>query len=182
MHRRFFLPLILFLAAGLLALGGCASTSAPSTDRADVLGVWKYRANGSQYLDRGTFKIVLADGRLQGVLRDARIGTASLSNVRLRNGQLQLRVEYFQRSRFGYDAQNSYLQVRGRVEDDEYTATFHQPLYDVTTPQRYRHQRHRSSVSGSIVARRVQAGGAANVPFDLGCTDALEESNYDCQE
>lgn len=68
-------PLLLLAAAGL---SGCNSSRSPTeiaNDRADVLGTWKYRANGSRLLDRGTLQIHVRDGHLTGKFRDRWHGT-----------------------------------------------------------------------------------------------------------
>jgi hypothetical protein len=176
--RSLSLLLTVVLVAGIATtITGCASTGSTTTDRSDVLGVWEYRTNGTPYLGRGRFQIVLTkDGRLDGRLRDSRLGTVNLDDVRLRNGQMHLRIEV-QRA---YSAQTSTLQISGRVEDDRYTATFRRPMFDVTTSQHTR--RTASSTSGgSILARRVRTSSVHDMPVPLGCTDVLVEHNYHCR-
>jgi len=169
--------LAVVLVAGIATTTGCASTGSTTTDRSDVLGVWEYRTNGTPYLDRGRFQIVLTkNGRLDGRLRDSRLGTVNLDDVRLQNGQMHLRIEV-QRA---YSAQTSTLQISGRVEDDRYTATFRRPMFDVTTSQNT--SRTASSTSGgSILARRVRASSVHDMPVPLGCTGVLIEHNYHCR-
>jgi len=168
--------LAVVLVAGIAATTGCASTGSTTTDRSDVLGVWEYRTNGTPYLDRGRFQIVLTqNGRLDGRLRDSRLGTVNLDDVRLQNGQMHLRIEV-QRA---YSAQTSTLQISGRVEDDRYTATFRRPMFDVTTSQNT--SRMRSTSGGSILARRVRTSTVHDMPVPLGCTDVLVEHNYHCR-
>jgi hypothetical protein len=139
--------------------------------------VWEYRTNGTPYLDRGRFQIVLTrNGRLDGRLRDSRLGTVELDDVRLQNGHMHLRIEV----QSAYSAQTSTLQISGRVEDDRYTATFRRPIFDVTTSQNT--SRTASSTSGgSILARRVRTSTVHDMPVPLGCTGILVEHNYHCR-
>lgn len=172
--------LLSLLAVCLLAavtIAGCASSGpAASADPSDVLGVWEYRSNGSPYLDRGRFRIVRErGGRLDGVLRDSRLGTVDVEDVRLRNGQLHLRIEI----QSAYSAQTSVLQISGQVRNDRYTGTFRQPMWDVTTSQNLRRYR-QSASGGSLLARRVQESGFQGPAVPLGCTDALVEHDYRC--
>jgi hypothetical protein len=168
---------VVLLAAIATATAGCASTGPTTTDRSDVIGVWEYRTNGTPYLDRGRFQIVLTrNGRLDGRLRDSRLGTVELDDVRLQNGHMHLRIEV----QSAYSAQTSTLQISGRVEDDRYTATFRRPIFDVTTSQNT--SRTASSTSGgSILARRVRTSTVHDMPVPLGCTGILVEHNYHCR-
>jgi hypothetical protein len=139
--------------------------------------VWEYQASGSRaFLDRGVFKIVMTrNGRLEGVLRDSRLGQVDLDDVRIRNGQMYLRIQY----QAGFTATSSSLQISGRVKDDKYTATYSQPMWDVTTSQN--HRRQDRSLSGSIFARRVQQGVAGHLDPALGGCGELVESGYRCR-
>jgi len=171
--------LLLAVLAGAVAAGllGCASSAPTTTARSDVLGVWEYRSSGTTYLDRGRFQIVLTkNGRLDGTLRDTRLGTVDLDEVRLRNGQMHLRIQV----QSAYSAETRVLQISGRVEDERYTATFRRPIWDVSTSQTYRRQT--ASSGGSILARRIQGTTVSGMRLPLGCTAGLVEHDYLCED
>jgi len=154
------------LIAALLVTG-CAS-SGPSASRgntAEVLGTWRYRAMaGSSLLDEGVIQITMNQGRLEGTLRDSRLGSAPL-DVSYRGDNLRLRVDD--------------IRIQGRVKNNEFVAFYERSMWDVTTPQRsIRDQRQR--MNGSLSARRVEAKGFdVNLP-PLGCDDLLTGGASQC--
>lgn len=162
---RFLVPLL--FAASLLLLPGCASTQA-TADRgnsSEVLGTWKYRAMaGSDVLDEGVIRITMVKGRLQGTLRDARLGTVPV-DVRYRGSRLSLRLDE--------------IRIDGRVKNNEYTAYYERPMWDVTTSQNFRQNAQR--INGSISARRVHKTGYAGPQIDLGCDPLTIESSSRCR-
>lgn len=155
----------LVLAVGLAA-AGCSGTSHTTStgDRNDVVGTWKYRATaGSDVLEEGVFQIRVRQGRLDGVLRDSRIGVVPL-DVRYRGQRLEMRIDQ--------------IRIRGRVKNDQYTAFYERPMWDVTTSQSFRSRNDR--INGSITARRVRSLAYSGPEIPLGCTDILEESTNRC--
>ncbi len=169
---------LLLLPAALVLWSGCSSSGSTtsSVDRSDVLGVWEYRANGSRLLDEGIFRISFQQGRLQGQLRDTRLGRVPLRDVRVRNGRLNLRIEY----RSAYSSETGYLEVNGHVRNDQLTATYYLPKWDVSTSQNLWRRSSASSPNGSLYARRVQGGMADRFDDPLGCSSPLVESDYRC--
>ena len=181
MHASSSLPRLLapwVLAVALLLCSGCGSSSSTtsSTDRSDVLGVWEYQTNGSRLLSEGFFRIVFQQGRLQGQLRDTRLGRVPLRDVRIQNGRLNLRIEY----RSAYSSETGYLEVNGHVRNDELTATYYLPMRDVSTSPNIWRSSSASTPNGSLYARRVQGGTVDGFGDPLDCTSPLVESNYRC--
>ena len=151
----------------LLLLSGCASAG-QTTDRGDtseVLGTWRYRTvAGSSLFDEGVIQITMQNGRLEGMLRDSRLGVAPL-DVSYRGDNLQLRLED--------------IRIRGRVEDNEYVAFYERSMWDVTTPQRAQ-RRGQERVNGSLAARRVEAKGYDLQLPPLGCEEIFQEASKKC--
>lgn len=152
----------------LLLLSGCASTAqAPNRgDTSEVLGTWRYRTmSGSSLFDEGVIQITMQNGRLEGMLRDSRLGVAPL-DVSYRGDNLQLRLED--------------IRIRGRVKDNEYVAFYERSMWDVTTPQRAS-RRGQDRINGSLAARRVEAKGYKAPDVPLGCDNLTEESSNRCE-
>lgn len=159
-------PLAALVLAIGLALAGCsgAGHSTSTGDRNDVVGTWKYRATaGSDVLEEGVFQIRVRQGRLDGVLRDSRIGIVPV-DVTYRGERLEMRIDQ--------------IRIRGRVNNDRYTAFYERPMWDVTTSQSFRSRNDR--INGSITARRVRSLAYSGPTLPLGCTDILEESTDRC--
>jgi hypothetical protein len=155
----------LVIAAGL-AVAGCsgAGHSTSTGDRNDVVGTWKYRATaGSDVLEEGIFEIRVRQGRLDGVLRDSRIGIVPV-DVSYRGQRLEMRIDQ--------------IRIRGRVQNNRYTAFYERPLWDVTTSQSFRSRNDR--INGSITARRIRSLAFTTPNLPLGCTNILEESTDRC--
>lgn len=154
-----------FVFALAVVLVGCAGTNSSTSpaQQAQVIGVWEYRAQGASGLSAGTFKIESRDGRLRGVLRDARRGRINM-NVVQRGSRMELDLDL--------------LRVSGRVEDNTFVGMYRRPQWDVSTSQNFR--RTRGSSSGSIVARRVHNPAWSGAPLVSGCTPVLVETDYRC--
>ncbi|PEN15118.1 hypothetical protein CRI94_02180 [Longibacter salinarum] len=163
---RYFTPFIALLAA-FVVFSGCASTQSAS-DRGntnDVLGTWKYRTMaGSDVLDEGVIQITMVQGRLEGTLRDARVGTIPV-DVSYRGERLELDLDE--------------IRIYGRVQNDEFTAYYERPMWDVSTSQDVRHQTN-NRLSGSLSARRVHSTGYEEPDIDLGCDALTVESKSAC--
>lgn len=152
----------------LLLLTGCASTAqAPNRgDTSEVLGTWRYRSTaGSSLFDEGVIQITMQNGRLEGMLRDSRLGVAPL-DVSYRGDNLQLRL--------------ADIRIRGRVENNEYVAFYERSTWDVTTPQRS-YNTGRQRTNGSLAARRVEARGFEMPNVPLGCDPLTEETSSRCK-
>jgi len=164
---RFTTYAIVLLGCFLL-LGGCTSTQ-QTADRGnsnEVLGTWKYRAMaGSDVLDEGVIRISMVQGRLQGTLRDRRIGTVPV-DVSYRGQRLELDLDE--------------IRIYGRVKNNEYTAYYERPIWDVTTSQSFRH-RGSGRLNGSLSARRVHSTGYYEPNVDLGCDPLTIESDKRCR-
>lgn len=148
-----------------IILGGCASTGPTrSIDASEVLGVWRYRTNGSPHLGDGVIQISHQNGRMQARIRDSRLGYLQ-ADVEVNGNRMRLRMDG--------------LYATGPVEDGHFTGFLRRPQWDVSTSQNYRRQQ--SPNAGSIMARRVQGTVATTLDIPLGCTDGLVEVDYRCE-
>jgi len=147
---------------------GCTSTQG-TADRGnsnEILGTWEYRAMaGSDVLDEGVIRITMVHGRLQGTLRDARIGTVPV-DVTYRGSRLRLDLDE--------------IRIYGNVKDDRYTAYYERPMWDVTTSQNFRGSSSQR-INGSLAARRVRSTGYQAPNIDLGCDPLTVEAADACR-
>lgn len=156
-----------------LALTAACSTSQPASgpdaaaERAAVVGLWEYQASNSAYLDRGVFKITVQDGRLQGTLRDNRLGALPI-RVEVRDRSMEMVVDD--------------LRINGRLDDDKFTAFVRRPMWDVSSRQRagYRNRSRQNPPTGSLFARRIESMGTAVADVPLGCTDPTHVKGVQC--
>ena len=157
------------LLLGCFLLPGGRTSTQQTADRGtsnEVLGTWKYRAMaGSDVLDEGVIRISMVQGRLQGTLRDRRIGTVPV-DVSYRGQRLELDLDE--------------IRIYGRVQNDEYTAYYERPIWDVTTSQSLRH-RGSDRINGSLSARRVHSTGYYEPNVGLGCDPLTIESDKRCR-
>ena len=152
-------PLLLFAAAGL---SGCTSSRSPTeiaNDRADVLGTWKYRANGSRLLDRGTLQIQVRDGHLTGEFRDRWRGTVR-ARVMLDGPHMAFTLD---RAR-----------ISGRIRSGRFEGAIRRSFWDASERGNER------SSAGSFVAQRIRRAKAGGASPDFGCASFLHESSYTC--
>lgn len=163
----------MLLCSGLWT--GCASSSemdAASSDPAHVVGTWEYRSYDSPLLGEGVLQIFIDQGRLEGQLRDSRIGRVPVQ-VSFRNSNLNLSL----RETLG---PSSSITVSGHVEDETFTAFLRRPTYDVSTSQDVFGRRSQTSSSGSLYARRVRAPEAQSLDPGLGCNGPADLVGYRC--
>jgi hypothetical protein len=168
--------LVLLLVAGLL--GGCASTGPPSQPLDDdtlealgarvVAGLWTYEATGSRSLSRGTLMLHADnEGRLSGVLRDARAGDVRVQG-RMRGRRLVLEI-------------GSGLDMHATVQRDRFTGALEQASGGASAAGRstwdVRNRRVRR-YGGSTLARLADGAFYAE-RGDLGL-DALFPATLDC--
>jgi hypothetical protein len=152
-------PLLLFAAAGL---SGCTSSRSPTeiaNDRADVLGTWKYRANGSRLLDRGTLQIQVRDGHLTGEFRDRWRGTVR-ARVMLDGPHMAFTLD---RAR-----------ISGRIRSGRFEGAIRRSFWDASERGNER------SSAGYFVAQRIRRAKAGGASPDFGCASFLHESSYTC--
>ncbi len=167
--RRFFPGpvFVTVLAVGLFCIAGgllcaCSSQRAPeetANDRATVLGVWKYRAHGTDALDRGTLQIHVRDGRLRGRIQDRWRGTEE-ADVLVENGYMDIRL--------------NQVRISGRISGERFEATIRSEFWDLSESG------NRRSGTGSFVARRIRKGSTDDDDTDFGCPSLLREQSYAC--
>ena len=148
---------------GFLVLygSGCAASQSAAEradERAEVVGTWQYRAENISGLHRGTFQVVVEDGRLNGHFEDRWRGTLD-AQVILHGSHMELAL--------------GQVRIAGRIMDNRFEGSVRSESWDVTS----------SSVSrrpGYFVARRVRSGAVFDDVRDIGCPSLLREVSYTC--
>lgn len=140
---------------------GCASSQPAAEladERAEVVGTWQYRAENISGLHRGTFQVVVEDGRLNGHFEDRWRGSIN-AQVTLQGSHMELSLDR--------------VRIAGRIVDNRFEGSVRSESWDVTS----------SSVSrrpGYFVARRVRSGALFDDVRDVGCPSLLREASYTC--
>lgn len=150
--------LILCIIWGLI--GACTSSRTPeevAADRATVLGLWKYRADGTDALQRGTLQIHVKDGQLKGRIQDRWRGTKEV-DVFVENGHMDVTL--------------NQVRISGRLYGGRFEGAIRNELWDASKSGS------RRSGSGAFVAKRIRRASTAD--RDLGCPSLLREQSYAC--
>jgi len=145
-----------------VGLWGCTSSRSPTViadDRAEVVGVWKYRTNGSRLLDRGTLQIHVRDGHLTGEFRDRWHGTVR-ARVMLDGPHMAFTL--------------NRARISGRIRGGRFEGAIRRSFWDVSESGNER------SSPAHFVAQRIRRTKAGDAPTDFGCDSFLHESSYTC--
>jgi len=143
-------------------LGGCATSRSPEATaeaRAEVVGVWEYRTNGTSVLQRGTLRISVANGRLVGRLRDSWQGQIR-AHVHLHGNQMELDLDG--------------LQITGRVRQGQFEASIRRAFDEMSV------QPPRRGPPARFFARRVRSTADPDSEPRYGCRSLLRERSYQC--
>ncbi|MFB6246967.1 MAG: hypothetical protein ABEL97_00175 [Salinibacter sp.] len=140
----------------------CASSRTAqerADDRSKVVGVWEYRTNGTNVLQRGTLRISVEDGRLVGQIRDTWQGTVE-ARVSLHGSRMEIDLRR--------------LRISGRVRRGRFKASIRREFETLTVrPRRQRRQ-------GYFVAQRVRSTADTDNRTRYGCRSLLREHSYKC--
>jgi hypothetical protein len=153
----------LLLSTLLLGVGlsGCASSRTAeqvAQNRAAVLGTWEYRTDNISALQRGTFQVMVKDGRLKGRFRDSWRGDLE-AQVNIHGSHMELALDR--------------IRITGRLEQNRFTAAVEPEIWDVSISGNRRS-------TGYFVARRVRSYSVFDDIGDFGCPSLLRESSYEC--
>jgi len=155
------LSILIVLLVGGLAVS-CTSSRSPeevATDRANVLGVWKYRADGVNMLQHGTLQIRVRDGQLTGRFQDQWRGTVE-ANVLLDGSHMEFNL--------------NQARISGRIQQGRFEGAIRREFWDVSE------SRNERARPGYIVAKRVRSQSVVTNLIDLGCASLLHEGSYGC--
>jgi hypothetical protein len=155
------LGILIGMLVGSLVVGCTSSRSAEevASDRANVLGVWKYRTDGVSMLQHGTLQIRVQDGRLTGRFNDQWRGTVE-ANVLLDGSHMEFNL--------------NQVRISGRIQQDRFEGAIRRSFWDVSESGNERAR------PGYIVARRVRAQSVVTEMVDVGCPSLLHEASYRC--
>lgn len=141
-------------------LEGCASSRSPeeiASDRAEVVGLWSYRANGTDQLHRGRLQIHVEDGQLKGRVQDQWRGTREVK-VFVENGHMDVTL--------------NQMRISGRLYGGRFEGIIRNELRDASKSSL------RQSGRGTFVAKRIRRATSPNE--DLDCPSLLREQSYAC--
>jgi len=150
------------VVVALLAIGvsGCTSRTAEeiAEDRAQILGVWKYKTDGIGALQHGTLKITQQNGKLVGQIQDSWRGRID-ARIDVQGPYMELDLDR--------------LRITGRLKRGRFTGSVYKPMWDLSR------SRIRDESDGYLVARRVRRGQRVDDP-ESGCRSLLREPSYAC--
>lgn len=143
-------------------LGGCTATRSAAElaeARSKVVGVWEYQTNGTTFLQDGTLRISIVDGRLVGRLRDSWRGKVT-AQVSLYGSRMELDL--------------NRVRITGQIRRGWFEAAIRPEFAEVAvSPNRRR-------PPGYFVAQRVRSSAASNVRDRYGCRSLLREGSFLC--